>query len=137
MTEPIPPTLSVVGSLGKTLVEEIALAISMASHQRRYQSQQVLRTIRIGIMAASVTMALLAGGWRFAQMFGSGPLYAADEIQIKQVVVSTGDTLWQLAIEHGPEGIDPRRVVAHIRELNELHTASIKPGMVLHIPVRM
>jgi len=49
-------------------------------------------------------------------------------------VVAQGDTLWDLARSVvGPEG-DPRPVVQEIRELNDLGTGPIVPGLRLEIP---
>ena len=50
------------------------------------------------------------------------------------VVVRPGDTLWDLAEEHGPAGVDPRLTVYRIQKLNGLETATIFPGQVLRIP---
>lgn len=49
-------------------------------------------------------------------------------------VVAQGDTLWDLARGVvGPEG-DPRPVIQEIRELNDLGTGPIVPGLRLEIP---
>ena len=48
--------------------------------------------------------------------------------------VRSGDTLWEIAAEHGPAGGDVRRVVDAISEINDLDGALIRPGQVLEIP---
>ncbi|HEX6988133.1 MAG TPA: LysM peptidoglycan-binding domain-containing protein [Bacillota bacterium] len=52
------------------------------------------------------------------------------------VVVSAGDTLWDLAEAHGPQGADPRVTVDRIQRLNSLSTPLIRPGQRLLIPTR-
>ena len=49
--------------------------------------------------------------------------------------VRSGDTLWVIAEEHGPQSGDVRDVIAVIQDLNDLETALIYPGQVLQIPV--
>jgi len=49
--------------------------------------------------------------------------------------VVTGDTLWDIATVHTPEGGDVRRAVFDIRRANHLDSATIVPGQVLQIPV--
>lgn len=49
--------------------------------------------------------------------------------------VVTGDTLWDIALEHTAPGDDVRRTVYDIRQANGLESAAIVPGRVLQIPV--
>ncbi|MFP3915764.1 MAG: LysM peptidoglycan-binding domain-containing protein, partial [Actinomycetota bacterium] len=49
-------------------------------------------------------------------------------------VVAPGDTLWELAAQVAPDGVDLRRVVRDIRELNDLDHATIRPGQRLVLP---
>jgi hypothetical protein len=98
--------------------------------------QAVQRTAVILAGVSIMTFALVAGGWRAAQLLGGEKLQAAgSEAQVVEVVVSPGDTLWGLAVKHAAVGADPRDVIAQMRMVNELQAADIKPGMVLLIPV--
>jgi LysM repeat protein len=49
--------------------------------------------------------------------------------------VRGGDTLWQIAAEYGPDGMDRRDVVSIIERLNELDTGYLQIGQVLEIPI--
>jgi nucleoid-associated protein YgaU len=49
--------------------------------------------------------------------------------------IRPGDTLWDIAHEHGPEGRDVRAVVATIERINGLDGAAIQAGQVIEIPV--
>lgn len=51
-----------------------------------------------------------------------------------QVIVGPGDTVWDLARDHGPDGVDLRRIIYAIKEANELDTFVIHPGQTLNIP---
>jgi LysM repeat protein len=49
--------------------------------------------------------------------------------------VKSGDTLWEIAAEHGPDGVDRRRIVAVIEKINDLATSGLQAGQVIEIPV--
>jgi nucleoid-associated protein YgaU len=46
-----------------------------------------------------------------------------------------GDTLWQIAADYGPDGMDRRQVVSVIERLNDLDAGSLQVGQVIEIPV--
>lgn len=52
----------------------------------------------------------------------------------RTVVVRSGDTLWSLAKEHGPAGVDTRAVVDWIRRENGLESALLIPGERVVVP---
>ena len=49
--------------------------------------------------------------------------------------VKPGDTLWQIAHDHGPDGADRRAIVASIDKINDLDGGILQAGQVLMIPV--
>lgn len=51
-----------------------------------------------------------------------------------EVAVSSGETLWGLAVQYAPER-DPRDVVAEMVELNELRSSVVQAGQPIAIPV--
>jgi cell division protein YceG involved in septum cleavage len=51
----------------------------------------------------------------------------------RTIVVSSGDTLWEIAAEVRPEGEDLRKVVYGIKIRNELRSSSLKAGQTLII----
>ncbi|WP_169445318.1 LysM peptidoglycan-binding domain-containing protein [Paenibacillus terrigena] len=52
-----------------------------------------------------------------------------------QVVVSSGDTLWAIANEHKPAGMDVRNYIEMIKDLNGKRNSSIQSGEVIKLPV--
>lgn len=93
------------------------------------------RVLAIGVSAMMIALALASAGWRASQLLGGTQLRAASLAGgTVVVVVQPGDTLWQLAIEHGPRWQDPRLTVAAIRELNALPGADLRPGMAIRVP---
>lgn len=54
-------------------------------------------------------------------------------IQFEEVVVQSNDTLWSIACRYRP-GEDPRKVVWHIKKLNQCG-AQIRPGQTVKIPI--
>lgn len=51
-------------------------------------------------------------------------------------VVAQGETLWDVAVRTAPEGADPRRHLAEIRNLNGFAGSSVKAWTVVAIPAQ-
>jgi len=49
--------------------------------------------------------------------------------------VKSGDTLWEIAAEYGPDGVDRRRIVASIEKINDVSAETLQAGQVIEIPV--
>ena len=58
-----------------------------------------------------------------------------DPTQTTSYRIRGGDTLWQIAADHGPEGMDRRHVVSVIERLNDLDAGSLQVGQVIEIPI--
>lgn len=54
-----------------------------------------------------------------------------------EILVQSGDTLWDLAREFGPGGQDVREVVYEICRINDISADSIYPGQTILIPEYM
>jgi hypothetical protein len=52
------------------------------------------------------------------------------------VVVEPGATLWDVAVDTAPEGMDPRRQLAELRELNGFDGTHLEAWTVVLIPAR-
>ncbi|HHW09538.1 MAG TPA: LysM peptidoglycan-binding domain-containing protein [Firmicutes bacterium] len=95
------------------------------------------RTKRSGyhllLVALVLALVVISGYWRLQELLDLGGEIGLSGSN-KTVVVSEGDTLWHIARKHGPAGVDTRKVVATIKQLNGLNDAQIAPGMVLQIP---
>ncbi|RQD77982.1 MAG: LysM peptidoglycan-binding domain-containing protein [Candidatus Syntrophonatronum acetioxidans] len=50
------------------------------------------------------------------------------------VTVREGDTLWNIACEHGSKGKDIRSIVHKIRQINQLESPVVYPGQQIRIP---
>jgi hypothetical protein len=51
------------------------------------------------------------------------------------VTVEAGDTLWEYAAEHAPEGMSETEFVEEVRSLNHLPTGRITAGQQIELPV--
>jgi len=61
---------------------------------------------------------------------------ATNEVtQTREYRVQWGDTLWEIAGEHGPEGVDRRRVIDAIERINGVDAATLQAGQIIEIPV--
>lgn len=52
----------------------------------------------------------------------------------QKVVVTSGDTLWSIAVEHKPEQMDTRIYVEALKATNRLQQGTIQSGQVLVLP---
>ncbi|WP_432664911.1 LysM peptidoglycan-binding domain-containing protein [Wukongibacter baidiensis] len=59
-----------------------------------------------------------------------------EEPKYKEVVVKNGDTIWELAREHGPKKVDVRKTVHEMGRINNLHNYDVFPGQIVKIPVK-
>jgi len=51
-------------------------------------------------------------------------------------VVADGETLWDVAVRTAPDGIDPRRQLVRLRELNGFDTGNVSAWTVVAIPAQ-
>ena len=49
--------------------------------------------------------------------------------------VKPGDTLWEIAETHGPDGRDVRAIVSTIERINNLEGAMLQAGQVIELPL--
>ncbi|WP_432409545.1 LysM peptidoglycan-binding domain-containing protein [Wukongibacter sp. M2B1] len=54
----------------------------------------------------------------------------------KEIVVKGGDTIWELARDHGPKNIDIRKTVHEIGRINNLHNYDVFPGQIVKVPIK-
>ena len=98
------------------------------SSNRKYRLAWLL-IIASGLVALFVTW---AAAYRITELASSGKEYMH-----VAVVVQKGDSLWSLAVNHGPRGWDPRKTVHYIAEMNRIHPetyAQLKPGHTILMP---
>ncbi|AZS14978.1 LysM peptidoglycan-binding domain-containing protein [Paenibacillus lutimineralis] len=58
----------------------------------------------------------------------------ANKKPLETVIVMPGDTLWEIASEHKPQGKDIRKYIDTIKRANGKHLSSIQAGEVLVLP---
>lgn len=59
---------------------------------------------------------------------------ASKIVSYQEFVVSTGDSLWSIALDHKPHHMDTREYVERIKQLNVMETSDIQTGQVLSLP---
>lgn len=86
---------------------------------------KIRRTIFIG--------AVLAVGVAVCSSFCRKP--SAEEFEVTEVVIHSGDTLWGIAEEYAPNSMDIRDYIYLMYKLNDGLTPNIQPGTGIIIPV--
>lgn len=92
--------------------------------------QKLESVLIIGLVLAALGLTLHLGSLNAAARF-QGLL---DTVPSTTITVRSGDSLWELAEEHAPEGMSTDTAVRWIREKNNLDTALIVAGQVLMVP---
>lgn len=64
------------------------------------------------------------------------PPEGGDETPPIRAVVQSGDTIWDIAAPHVPEGTSLQDYVAEILLINDVDPAELQPGSVLDLPQR-
>lgn len=59
----------------------------------------------------------------------------ASEREYQLIYVGMGDTLWSIAKENYPSGVDVRSAIKDIKRANDLHSDIIHFGDALYIPI--
>lgn len=67
-------------------------------------------------------------------IFGANDSESLTKPVYSEIIVQSGDTLWNLAEEFGPDNKDIREVVFEICKINEISADSIYPGQTILIP---
>ena len=114
-----------------------------------FEPRAIVPVTRSVLAAAGATALLVALLWLgyAGVMAGSGSIEAVsswlaaryDEgpVEVREVVVRSGDTLWSIARDHGPASADIRETVDRIRRINGMKDAMVYPGQVLKVPVHV
>ncbi|MFP4634711.1 MAG: hypothetical protein ACLFRD_02520 [Nitriliruptoraceae bacterium] len=90
----------------------------------------IYRRRRILVVAVLVALVLLVG-----VVLGRATAQAELEDPVGgQHVVEPGQTLWEVALETAPDGVDPREQLADLRELNALDGGMVEAWTVLLLP---
>ena len=54
-----------------------------------------------------------------------------------QIEIEYGDTIWEIASAYNNSGLDIRRVVYEICEINKIKADQLHPGMVIQVPMTL
>ncbi len=86
-----------------------------------------LRALFLGFLVVMIAGALLL-------LLQEEAVSASGHQEMASVVVSPGDTLWEIADRFSPESADLRVVIRELVELNGLGSKVMRPGQVLQVP---
>ncbi|MGH3321260.1 MAG: LysM peptidoglycan-binding domain-containing protein [Streptosporangiaceae bacterium] len=119
--------------------QEVSMVTDGHTRPRRAPSQTPLRLTRRGraVVVASLVAAALAafllGAWQARASVGDDPPASGAPHSGHVVVVRPGQTLWEIAARHDPDG-DPRVTVQRIIDFNGLRGAWVREGQRLRVP---
>ena len=83
---------------------------------------------------AFITSFILVSVLSISSILGFADASASDIPQYTIVKVQSGDTLWSLAKEYGPNNKDVRKVIFDIEQINDINASELQAGMEISIP---
>jgi LysM repeat protein len=92
------------------------------------RGRSLLMAVAVAPLVIGVLLFAVNGGEATASLNGSG-------LEFQYVTVTSGETLWQLAVELAPTS-DPREVIDEIVKLNQLESSDVFAGQELAVPAR-
>jgi hypothetical protein len=124
-TTPISPA---VGSSATRAARPTSLAVgsSAAVSRATLRRRRLIAVVALLVLSTLLTVAIGRVG---AEAELADPVAG-------HVVVAPGDTLWDVAVESAPDGVDPREQLTAIQGLNGLDSSAVDPWTVLLLPAR-
>ena len=94
------------------------------------KKRYILKNKRRFMITLAITISILSSVFLFATTRTEGSV----EITYKEIVINSGDTLWDIVAETYGSNVDFRRKVADIKKANGMETAELFVGQVLLLP---
>ncbi len=82
-----------------------------------------------------MTLFILIAITAVGTMLGFNTVSSSSKDLYNQVQIESGDTLWDIAVEYGPEDSDVRKTVREICDLNQISADQLHPGQKIIVPV--
>lgn len=105
------------------------LIMNTSSRLRKLRRQQKLRRQR---SRALILMCLLI--FTVSIISFSLSVNSEDKYGVKAITVEAGDTLWSIAKEHKPEGIEIGEYIYEISKSNGIGNSPIYAGQTIYVP---
>ena len=92
------------------------------------------RLIACGAILVLLCAFFLCAGWMSSAGRAEARQASIDAAHFETIEVKTGDSLWEIAEEHGIEGLTVQETSDVIRDRNQLESAMLHPGMEIEVP---
>lgn len=120
----VPDAASGVSPAGDRQVRHAEPAAAAAPSRATYRRRRI-------VVVGALLLAVLLLGVVLGRVTAQAEL--ADPVA-GQHVVEPGQTLWEVAVDTAPDGVDPRRQLHELRELNDVTGGQVEAWTVLLIP---
>jgi LysM repeat protein len=108
---------------------EVKKRISLRTH-KQWRTERLM----IRLIAAVLFFVLLFTGLTVMKSFANSEQSAVAGVGERVIIVSSGDTLWDIASDIRETGQDVRRVVYDLKSRNNLTSSVLQAGQSLIIP---
>lgn len=103
---------------------------------RKNDVRPIDRILTARLTAAALFFLIIFTGFAIVQSGASGTRAETAANGERTIVVSSGDTLWDIAQSVKPEGGDVRKTVYMIKKRNNLSGSVLQPGQSLIVPAK-
>lgn len=101
--------------------------VAASSRTKLFARRRQLLRVLLLLAVLSLTCSGIIQVFAASTGSNSSPVY-------ETVVVTSGDTLWEIAVDHKPAGMDTRKYVRKLQALNHLQGSEIAAGDVIKLP---
>ncbi|MGG3840550.1 LysM peptidoglycan-binding domain-containing protein [Paenibacillus thiaminolyticus] len=108
---------------------EVRRSLNQPVKQNPYNRKKLIRTI----LLFGLLFLLCAG---IVQAWGDDDTVSEQpSVVTERVLVQPGDSLWEIATEYKPNGMDTREYIYEIIQLNDLRGHTLQSGIVIVVPI--
>lgn len=112
------------------------ISSAQAAKNKRHKEtarRKAMMRFRIAIMTAVILTTIIASSITYFVVYNSATEMVVTDTEI--VFVEEGDTLWGIAKEYTPEGMDIRKYIDIVCEYNGMGDSILMPGDMVEIPI--
>ncbi|HHU69393.1 MAG TPA: LysM peptidoglycan-binding domain-containing protein [Thermoanaerobacterales bacterium] len=92
------------------------------------------RNNRVNMIKYIIITILSINMMLFCLIFNQSKVISKPDDKYIKITVKKGQTLWGIASDYKPEGVDIRKVIYEIKKENNMQNALIMPGQIIRIP---
>lgn len=99
--------------------------------EKRRKRYRIKSKLRFTIFMVVVFVTMIS---TYQLIAGNQTADSLTKMTYQEIQIESGDNLWNLAKEFGPDGLDTRFVIREICKVNQISADQLVPGQIILIP---